>query len=89
MHVVDISNPRHPEQIRTVERILSDLHLDKIPVIRGLNKVDRVPAAFIEQCVERLGGVALCAKDPDSLAPLMHAMASMIEKIPRPAAEEH
>ena len=89
VHVVDISNPRHPEQIRTVERILSDLHLDKIPVIRGLNKVDRVPAAFIEQCVERLGGVALCAKDPDSLAPLMHAMASMIEKIPRPAAEEH
>ncbi len=83
LHIVDISNPRHPEQIRSVERILSDLNLNQIPQIRGLNKIDQVPPSFVDQCVQRWGGVALCARDQRTLMPLIQKMADFVEKIPR------
>jgi GTP-binding protein HflX len=41
LHIIDISNPRHPDQIRSVETILTELNLG-IPTIRVLNKMDRV-----------------------------------------------
>ena len=89
LHVIDISNPRHPEQIRSVERILADLELGQIPQIRGLNKTDRLPPAMVDQCVERLGGIALCARDQTTLMPLIQKMAAMIEKIPRPPGQQN
>jgi GTPase len=82
LHVIDISNPRHPEQIRSVERILSDLNLHHIPQIRALNKIDRVPPGFVEQCIERWDGIALCARDQTTLMPLIEAMAHAVEKQP-------
>ena len=81
LHIIDISNPRHPEQIRSVERILDELNLTRIPQIRGLNKIDRVPSAFVDQCIERWNGVALCARDKNTLTPLIEAMAHVVEKL--------
>ena len=81
LHIIDISNPRHPEQIRSVERILDELNLTQIPQIRGLNKIDRVPSAFVDQCIERWNGVALCARDKNTLTPLIEAMAHVVEKL--------
>jgi GTP-binding protein HflX len=80
LHIIDISNPRHPEQIRSVERILSDLNLNQIPQIRGLNKIDRVPPAFVDQCIERWDGIALCARDKNTLTPLIEAVTHAVEK---------
>ncbi len=82
LHIIDISNPRHPEQIRSVERILSDLNLNQIPQIRGLNKIDRVPPAFVDQCIERWNGIALSARDKNTLMPLIEAMTRAVEKLP-------
>jgi GTP-binding protein HflX len=83
LHIIDISNPRHPEQIRSVERILGDLNLNHIPQVRGLNKIDRVPPEFVDHCIERWNGIALCAQDKNTLTPLIQAMAHIVEKIPR------
>jgi GTP-binding protein HflX len=81
LHIIDISNPRHPEQIRSVERILSDLNLNQIPQIRGLNKIDRVPPTFVDQCIERWNGIALSARDKNTLMPLIEAMTRAVEKL--------
>ena len=43
MHVVDVSNPRFEQQIKSVEQILSDLGLGMIPRLLVLNKIDRIP----------------------------------------------
>jgi GTPase len=42
IHAVDISNPRWPQQIRSVTRILSELKLADIPTVLALNKADLV-----------------------------------------------
>lgn len=81
LHIIDISNPRHPEQIRSVERILNELNLHQIPQIRGLNKIDRVPPAFVDQSIERWNGIALCARDKNTLMPLIQAMTHAVEKM--------
>jgi GTPase len=81
LHIIDISNPRHPEQIHSVERILSDLNLNQIPQIRGLNKIDRVPPAFVDQCISRWNGIAMCARDKNTLTPLIEALAHTIDKL--------
>lgn len=80
LHVVDISNPRHMEQIRTVETILSDLSLDPIPQIRALNKMDLVSPETIEHLAQRIDGIPVCAKDKSTLMPLIDKMASTIER---------
>ncbi|MFC1886858.1 GTPase HflX, partial [Thermodesulfobacteriota bacterium] len=42
LHVIDISNPRYKDQIKSVERILTDLKLDRTPLICVFNKKDLV-----------------------------------------------
>ncbi|MDH3828682.1 MAG: GTPase HflX, partial [Desulfobacterales bacterium] len=41
LHVIDISNPRYEEQIKSVEKILADLNLQNTATFRVLNKMDR------------------------------------------------
>lgn len=74
LHVVDISNPRCRDQVRSVERILADLNLDRIPTIRVLNKQDRLDAAAVENLVLRLEGIPISAKTSATLPPLIERM---------------
>lgn len=83
LHVIDISNPRHQEQIRAVEAILEDLSLDSIPRMRALNKKDLLSQETVAQLAERLDGVPICAQDRASLTPLIERMAHVIEKADR------
>ncbi|RJQ70707.1 MAG: GTPase HflX [Desulfobacteraceae bacterium] len=80
LHVVDISNPRHAEQIGAVEKILSDLALEHIPQLRALNKMDLLPSDTVSQLAHQLQGVPVCAHDRSSLPPLIEKMAFIIEK---------
>lgn len=77
LHVIDVSNPRMEEQVRSVERILSDLGLDRIPSIRVLNKIDRVDAAHVARAERSLGGIAISALDRSTLRPLIAAAAGL------------
>jgi len=45
LHVIDASNPDWPRQENSVRQILADLELDRKPMIRVANKVDRIDAA--------------------------------------------
>ncbi|HYD74458.1 MAG TPA: GTPase HflX [Ramlibacter sp.] len=40
LHVVDASNPHHPEQIEEVQRVLHEIGADKVPQVLVFNKLD-------------------------------------------------
>lgn len=78
LHVIDISNPRHKEQIHSVEMILSDLQLNHIPQVRILNKQDLVTDTVIKASVQNHGGLPISAKKASTLMPLIHKLEDMI-----------
>jgi len=51
IHAVDISNPRWPQQVHAVKRILAELRLAEIPSILALNKSDLVDPETIGSIV--------------------------------------
>ena len=57
LHVIDVANPQFKSQIQSVERILSDLDLMHIPMIRVLNKIDRAEPEQLENLRRTGGGV--------------------------------
>jgi len=78
LHVIDVSNPRHLEQIRAVEKILNELELNHIPQVRALNKMDLVSEADLSLWAERLNGIPICARNRATLLPLIEKMAAII-----------
>ncbi|VEN73471.1 GTPase HflX [Candidatus Desulfarcum epimagneticum] len=81
LHVIDISAPEHLEQMESVEKILADFNLHRIPAIRALNKKDRIcpeKAAGIEK---KLSGVAISARNAATLAPLISEMEKAVDRI--------
>ncbi len=80
LHVIDISNPRYAAQIQAVEAILGELSLDHIPQVRALNKMDLVSPETVELVAGRMDGVPICAKNRQTLTPLIDKMAFIIEK---------
>jgi GTPase len=47
LHVVDASNPSHPEHIASVMGVLKDIGADQIPQIVVFNKLDAMDAATV------------------------------------------
>ena len=80
LHVIDISNPRHVEQIRSVEKILEELDLQSIPQIRVLNKMDCLSTDMLDTVTQRLDGVPVCARDKNSLSPLIEKATDFLEQ---------
>jgi len=74
LHVIDISNPRFEDQIRAVEKILIDLNLQTIPVIRVLNKQDLVSPKTAHRLGKDLRGIPVTAKDESTLSALIEKM---------------
>ena len=79
LHIIDISNPRFEEQIKSVEKILDDLKLHKTPTMRVLNKVDLVDSQTSIRLGRQLKGTAISAKSKSTLRPLMEGMESVLE----------
>ncbi len=71
LHVIDISNPRFKDQIESVEKILADLNLHHIPLIRVLNKKDLVDQTIVDTLTGTLGGTAISANVKSTLTPLI------------------
>ncbi len=78
LHIIDISNPRFKDQIKSVEKILLDLNLDDIPLIRVLNKKDLVDKATTETLSRNFGATAISAKKKSTLMPLIKKMKDSI-----------
>ncbi|WP_373498163.1 GTPase HflX [Desulfococcus sp.] len=79
LHIVDVSNPRYKEQVQSVERILSELDLQHIKVLRVLNKIDRVSPDDVAYLVHTLGGIPISALERKTLVPLTEKVAEEIE----------
>ncbi len=80
LHVIDISNPRFENQIESVERILSDLHLNQTATIRVLNKQDLVEKELCERLCMVLDGTAVSANNRKTLMPLIEKMEAIISE---------
>ncbi len=79
LHIIDISNPRFEEQIKSVEKILADLNLHKTTTIRVLNKMDLVGPQTSQRLEHRLKGTAVSAKTRSSLMPVIEKMEKILE----------
>jgi len=71
LHVIDLSHPRFEEQMAAVEKILEDLGLTRIPLIRVFNKVDKMDAETADRLGCTFGAVCISALDPATYPPLI------------------
>jgi len=74
IHLVDISYPRFPEHVESVERILFELELDHIPRLRVFNKEDKLSPEEGEAICHKYGGVSISALRPESLQKFFSAV---------------
>ena len=75
LHVVDITNPQAEEQLDCVDAILQELQLGERPVLRVLNKVDRLEGADdAGHLAARLRGIPVSALNRATLQPLLRAI---------------
>lgn len=79
LHIIDISNSHFEEQIKSVEKILSDLNLQHTATIRVLNKMDLVDHKFCARLSRQLDGTAISARSKSTLMPLIEKMETIIE----------
>lgn len=89
LHVVDISNARFEQQITAVENILKELGIEEKPRFLVFNKIDRVTEIERNNIPPRYDAVAVSAKNPGSLSPLLEAVEYRIwEAQKQPANKE-
>src|SRR4026208_832886 len=85
IHAVDVSNPRWPQQVQSVKRILEELKLSEIPVVLALNKADLVDSTELEAALrqsqtEASEVVAISALKPASLVPLLEKTGAILAR---------
>ncbi len=86
IHLVDASNPRWPQQIESVERILNELGVAETPTIVALNKADVVETSQIEAIRRQITFnnsrevVVISAIRPETLTPLLEKAGSMLAR---------
>jgi GTP-binding protein HflX len=87
LHVIDVSNPRFEDQMASVEALLNELDLGRIPLLKVFNKGDKVEPAFARRICQRLGGVAISALDRGTFSPLLSEIEEILwGKKPKAAA---
>lgn len=74
IHLVDISNPRFEQQIKSVENILEELSLKDKPKILVFNKIDKVSPLEVENIVSRYNAIAISALRPETFRTLLQTM---------------
>lgn len=89
LHVVDASNPHHPEQMEEVRRVLADIGADTVPMLLVFNKLDVLdeaqrPVQLTDSVV--VDGVAvdrvfLSAKSGEGMAELRAELARRAQQI--------
>jgi GTP-binding protein HflX len=72
LHVVDASDPRHPDQIAAVEEILRSLRLDAKKRLLVFNKIDRLREGEGASLAHREDGVAISAATREGIPALLH-----------------
>ena len=78
LHVADASSPRLEEQIKSVERILRQLHLEQIQELLVLNKADRLEPIQAVHLAKSYQGIPISALDPRTFSELLNHMERLI-----------
>jgi GTP-binding protein HflX len=74
LNVIDISHPRFEDQMAAVEKILEDLGLRQIPILRVFNKADRVDPETAQNLSRAFDAVCISALRPETFPPLIEKM---------------
>jgi GTP-binding protein HflX len=74
LHVIDVSDPVFEQQMEAVEKLLEELDLNAIPVIRVFNKGDLVGPERLENICRRYDGIGLSALSSKTFPPLVERM---------------
>jgi GTP-binding protein HflX len=86
IHLVDASNPRWPQQLESVERILSELHYEGIPRLVVFNKADLVEADSMEAIIRQASqnGARECLKisalEPQTMRPMLERIGALLAR---------
>ena len=80
LHVVDGADPRLEEKIDAVEQQLAGLGLEGIPILRVVNKIDRVAPEAVAALARRTNGVAISARQRIGLAELIEAAEQRLDR---------
>ncbi len=71
LHVIDVSNPVFEQQMEAVEKLLEELDLNAIPVIRVFNKGDLMGPERLENICRRHDGIGISALSSKTFPPLV------------------
>jgi GTP-binding protein HflX len=86
IHLVDASSPRWQQQIDSVARILSELHLAQIPTLLALNKADLVDKDTMKSILKQAGrdgsqdALAISATQTSTLRSLLDKTGEMLAR---------
>jgi len=81
IHLVDVSSPRHDDQIEAVENLLLELGLEEIPRFLVLNKEDKLDHEAVRALCKRYGAVSISALRPDSLDHFLQVLEKKLSEI--------
>ncbi len=71
LHIVDIGNPRFEQQMESVDKLLTEIGLDRIPKLVVFNKVDLVNPLWAKTIARRFNGVTCSAINPETFGELL------------------
>ncbi|MBW1644915.1 MAG: GTPase HflX, partial [Deltaproteobacteria bacterium] len=74
LHLVDATDEQLAEQVAAVNSLLGSLELQNIPKLMVLNKIDLLRPADYAALVRRYDAIAISARDPRTLPPLLAAI---------------
>lgn len=80
LHVVDISNPRYDQQMKSVDQIIEKLKLEAIPVVYVFNKQDKIDVATFDNPWLLNQGILISATKQETLKPLVSHLEEMVMK---------
>jgi GTP-binding protein HflX len=78
LHVADISDPSYDEHIAATDALLDKLELREVKRLFVFNKADLLPPGQADVLASARAGVAISAKDPNTLAPLLVRMDELL-----------
>jgi len=78
LQVVDAADPAHPEHIAATEKLLGKLDLQNLRRLLVFNKADLLPEGRAEGLAASRDGVAISARDPQTLHALLARMDAMV-----------
>jgi GTP-binding protein HflX len=88
LHLVDISNPRFEQQVKSVENILKELDLLEKQRLLVLNKTDKLDIEEVQYLTHRYAAVAISALNPSTFQSMLDAIEERVF-LPRQLFEDN